>query len=338
MRELAIIIIGRNEARHLSRCILSVLKGSESVPDTQIVYVDSASTDQSVRIASAYPIDILRLKDDWFLSAAAGRYTGFLHTESRYIFFIDGDSVLFRNWLTNGIRFLKAHPEIAGTAGVVHENMLDAEGRIERIRRNRYGQRNPVEETRTLGGIALYRREALLKSGSFHPYIQVDEERELALRIRSQGYALVRILEPMAVTYGPSRETVREILRRYHGHLYTFGRTLRHCQAEGFFTRYLFERLSFITTTIAGFVVVLLATVIAVWSGLWHLILAVGVGLVILFLLLKRNRLHEIGTSLLKRFLMTWRTIQSYFTTRPLAMDTYPRDVIVVRKTGQAGG
>lgn len=337
MRELAIVIIGRNEERHLARCIRSVLKGTQSFPDTQIVYVDSASTDRSIEIAKDFPIDIVRLKDAWFLSAAAGRYTGFYQSRSRYIFFIDGDSVLFTGWMKKGISFLNQHPQIAAVAGIVHENMLDSDGHIERILHNRYDQRHEIEEVRTVGGIALYRRDVLDRSGPFNPYITVDEERELALRIRRLGFGLVRLLEPMAVTYGPSRESVREILRRFHSNLYTFGRTLRYCQAQGFFWQYTRERLSFITTTLFGLSSLFLFCAIALWTKKGVLILFALLVLFVIFVLLKRKRLPEIATSLLKRLVMTFRAVETYCTTRPIPMENYPKDVLVVQRQNPAG-
>ncbi len=337
MCELAVVIIGRNEEHHLARCIRSVFKGTRTMPGTQIVYVDSASTDRSIEIASQYPIDIVRLQNDWFLSAAAGRYAGFFQSESTFIFFIDGDSVVFKGWLERGIHFLKQHPQVAAVAGIVHENMLDKDGRIENILQNRYGQKKDREDVLTLGGIALYRREVLEQSGPFNPFITVDEERELALRIRRLGFGLVRILEPMAITYGPSRESVREILRRFHTNLYTFGRTLRYCQAEGLFWQYIRERLNFITTTLFGLLMCLLFVCVAVYlrREIWLLILC-GV-IVLIFFLIKRNRVHEIGTSLLKRLVMTFRTVQTYFTTRPIHMENYPKNVLVIQRQKPAG-
>ena len=323
-RSLAVVVIGRNEEKQIGRCLESVFKGIQDIEGTQVLYVDSASTDTSVEKAGQFPVKIIQLQPDWFLSAAAGRYTGFYHSQSEFIFFIDGDSVLFKSWLKKGILFLKNNPDVAGVAGMVDEIMQRQDGSLQKLLRNRYNQSEKVEPVRTLGGIALYRRDILNQCGPFNPYITVDEERELALRIRKTGHQIVRIKETMAITYGPSRETVFEILRRYHSNLYTFGRTLRYCQVNGYFLQYLTERLTFITSTLAAIVFFIIVLLFSLLVGKLLVVILCLFGFVILFFILKGRRFREIGTSLLKRVVMTIRTVETYFTTKPLPMDTYP--------------
>ena len=72
MPQLSVIIIGRNEESHIERSIRSVLRATENLKDTEIIYVDSASVDRSIDIARRFPIRVLQLKSDWPLSAAAG--------------------------------------------------------------------------------------------------------------------------------------------------------------------------------------------------------------------------------------------------------------------------
>jgi glycosyltransferase involved in cell wall biosynthesis len=78
--EISVVIISRNEAKNITRAIESVLKAVEHWPQTEILLVDSASTDETVEIAKHYPINIVRLKPSWFLSPPAGRLIGLYHT------------------------------------------------------------------------------------------------------------------------------------------------------------------------------------------------------------------------------------------------------------------
>jgi len=331
---LSVIIIGRNEARHIDRCIRSVLKGTESVPGREILYVDSASEDGTIDIARRHSIDIVQLKKDWPLSAAAGRYLGFQLTGGRHLFFIDGDSLLFKSWIPAALGELLRNSRLAGLAGVVHEIWEDQNGKVVGLLKNRYEQSEDFSETRTLGGIGMYKREILEDVGSFNPYLTVDEERELGLRIRRAGYCMKRMNRPMALTHSFERETLKEIVRRSRSSLYHFGTTLKYCQKNRFFVQYLRERLFFVLQFVAAAlaVLILLAVLVATHHALF-IPVSILASLGILFLV-KRNRAGSILTSLVKRALISIRTLQSYFQTRVRPPESYPRDVTRIQSIG----
>jgi len=332
--DLSVVIIGRNEELHIEKCIQSVLRGTESFDAPEIIYVDSASTDGTVQTAKQYPIKIIQLRPEWKLSAPAGRYIGYHHTSGRYIFFIDGDTILYKKWLSIAVSFMSERPDIAGVAGVVHEVFTDSEGNILGNRKNRYLQQNKVSEVQTFGGIALYRRSVLEEVGSFNPHI-ADEERELGLRIRKAGYKIVRIYSPMAITYAYPRETVSEILRRAHSGLYSFGATLRYCLKNGLFWQYLTERLSFIFTFIFGVLVSTGILILFILSNNLKILISLCIGIAIILFSLKRKDIRGIFISLFKRVLISYKIIQTFLTTTPKPPESYPMDVIVIKDQEQ---
>ena len=67
---LSVVVIGRNEAHNLERLFTSIFPLSDLIAD--IIYVDSASTDNSVEIASKYCDYVIKLKDSEFLNASIG--------------------------------------------------------------------------------------------------------------------------------------------------------------------------------------------------------------------------------------------------------------------------
>jgi glycosyltransferase involved in cell wall biosynthesis len=327
---LSIVIVGRNEEKRLAACIQSVIKGSEKIPDREIVYVDSASTDRSVEIARRFPIRVLRIPDDRPLSAAAGRFIGTLETHGRFIFFIDGDTVLYQRWLLETIQKMESYPRIAGIAGMVH--ILIGDGRDKpKLVRNRY-QFNSDIQVKTLGGIALYRRSALELAGSFNPFIKVDEEPELALRLRRLGFEIVRSGEVMAVThYEYPRESIREYFRRRKSHLYDYGITLRYAQTNGLFWRYAFERLNHVITFLFGLTILCLTTYLAFAKGRIGLLAITLLAMLVIFLIWRQGDIRGIALSLLKRALMTERTLATYLGTRALPLTSYPTKVNTFR-------
>src|SRR6476620_4956326 len=136
MPELSVIIIGRNEAARIESCLRSVFASLAGYDDYEIIYVDSASEDQTIEIASRFPIRILQLRRNWKLSAAAGRFVGYRHSTGRYLLFVDGDTVLYKRWLLQAVEFLKTNPTIGGVAGIVHRAYVSREGKCNVIRKN----------------------------------------------------------------------------------------------------------------------------------------------------------------------------------------------------------
>jgi glycosyltransferase involved in cell wall biosynthesis len=325
---LSVIIIGRNEADHIERCLQSVLKGTQRIPDTEIIYVDSASTDRTLEIVRQYPaVRVLQLREEWPLSASAGRYIGYLHAGGTFLFFIDGDSVLYRRWLSSGIEYLAGHPDTGAVAGSVHEVFETENGRPVRLLRHRYGLQQSPFHVKTMGGIALYRKSVLHRVGPFNPFITADEEPELGLRMRRDGYTLTRLPEIMALTYGPERETFHELFRRYRSGLYSFGIALRYCRQNACALQYIRERLDHLVSYGAVLIVGLLILIVLIFRG-W---LLTGVLLLILSLtglrLLRPGIFRRLMISFVKRSLMMIRTLESYFRTDAKPAETYPTEV-----------
>jgi glycosyltransferase involved in cell wall biosynthesis len=322
---LSIIIIGRNEQQNIERCLKTIIKSVARIESFEIIYVDSDSTDHTIEIARKYPVRIYQLRAEWFLSAAAGRFIGTLNSCGKYLFFIDGDSIVFNDWIPKGIEFLEGHSETAAVAGKVHEVFIDKKGKVLGFLKNRYGEQECPRFEKTLGGIALYRRSVLEQVGTFNPYISVDEERELGFRIRRDCYNLIRIPEPMAITYGPQRETLDEIKRRYKTRLYTFGTTLRYCQKNGFFRQYIKERLGFVTSFIYALFTLLMLSIFLIVKGWFIPIFIIGLIGTCIIRILKPSLFKRLSISMIKRFLITIRTIQSYFNTTPQMIEDYPK-------------
>ena len=131
--------------------------------DCEVIYVDSASQDNTVEIASRFPIRILQLQPTWRLTPSAGRYIGYQHASGKYLLFVDGDTVLNDNWLKASCDFLKTHPEFGGVGGVMDEAYEGPNGEVIAVAKNSLNQ-NAEQQPQivtSLPGIATYRRAAM---------------------------------------------------------------------------------------------------------------------------------------------------------------------------------
>ncbi len=103
---LSVVIIGLNEAERIGRCIDSVKAATADIADTEIVYVDSRSSDRTVSIVLSEGVRVFQLGKTQPPSPAAGRYVGSLVTQGRFIMFVDGDSVVTPGWIEPAIELM----------------------------------------------------------------------------------------------------------------------------------------------------------------------------------------------------------------------------------------
>lgn len=236
MRLLSIVIISKNEESHIAGCLESALTAAAEIGDTEIVVVDSASTDRTVEIARSFGVRVLSLRPEWEHSPAAGRYVGFHHTQGELVMFVDADTVIDRDWFYAAIPYFQ-QANVAGATGFLD----DVDER---------GQRLPYVGTRSpqvcalpwLRGIGLYRREALHQVGAFNPYLITEEEAELCFRLRQKGWQLLQIPHDMGCHLRGAASPAFLLRGLRLGRFPGPGRTLRYAWRAGYGPRFCFER------------------------------------------------------------------------------------------------
>jgi GT2 family glycosyltransferase len=196
MSELGVVAIGRNEGERLRRCLTSL-----SGQGLTIVYVDSGSEDGSVELAQSMGADVVELDMSRPFTAARARNQGAerlceLDPRVRFVQFIDGDCELAEGWLEKAQRALEDHPRAAVVSGRLRERHPDASvyNRLADLEWD-----TPIGEARACGGIAMIRLGAFDEAGCFDPAVIAGEEPELCLRLRRNGWTILRIDAEMAL-------------------------------------------------------------------------------------------------------------------------------------------
>ena len=183
---ISIVIIGKNEAKNLPNLYRSL----ENIQiKHEIIYVDSASNDESVDISIKYCDKIIELEDSNYLCAAAGRNVGTKYAEYGWILYLDGDMELENEFIEflNNKEFKKYDKEIAGFIG--YYNYIYNDGFNDN---NRLLQpKNKVVDH--FGGAVMLKKEIVLKAGNWNPSVVANEEIDLYIRIQSLGYKVFGI-------------------------------------------------------------------------------------------------------------------------------------------------
>ncbi|BAZ43136.1 family 2 glycosyl transferase [Chondrocystis sp. NIES-4102] len=190
MKNLGIVIIGRNEGERLRQCLLSVV---ELVDD--IVYVDSGSTDDSVAMAQGNGVKVVELDLSIPFTAARARNEGFeyllkTNPHLEFVQFVDGDCEVIASWLSKAYQEISQHSDWAVVCGRRRERKSD---------RSIYNLlcdiewNTPIGEALTCGGDAMMRVAAFRQVDGFNPTLIAGEESELCLRLRRKGWKVWRI-------------------------------------------------------------------------------------------------------------------------------------------------
>jgi glycosyltransferase involved in cell wall biosynthesis len=189
---ISIVVIGRNEGVRLAKCLDSIGR-IRNVAVKEIIYVDSASTDGSVELASQYGVVVLVVRPER-PTAAIGRNAGWRRADSDLVLFLDGDTVLDPDFPRAASDALSREPSLAAVWG--HRREIHPEASIF----NRVLDLDWVYRpgfTEFCGGDVLMRRKALLEVGGFDEGLIAGEEPELCRRMRARGYRILHINHPM---------------------------------------------------------------------------------------------------------------------------------------------
>ena len=187
---LGIVIIGRNEGERLSRSINSAIRET-----CNVAYVDSGSTDNSITIAKQLGAEVVNLNLSIPFTAARARNSGFdllntLYPSVIYVQFIDGDCELVEGWIKKGLDFLGTNPQFAVVCGRRRERFPNAS--IYNLLCDLEWD-TPVGETKSCGGDALMRVDAVKAVNGFNGNLIAGEEPELCVRLRQASWKIFRL-------------------------------------------------------------------------------------------------------------------------------------------------
>lgn len=326
--QLSIVAITKNQEWHVERLINSAM---QQIPNAkEFILVDSASTDKTVELARQFPIRIISLSPDQRLTAAAGRYVGYLNATGDYILFLDGDVELLEKWHEHALATLEANPDI-GVVGGRYINVPKSGSGDITLERNEDVQ--PEDVFHCGGAAAIYRRQVLVETGSFSPHIFSDEEPALAVRIRHAGYRVVRLDYPSAFHYTDPPEKLSTIIARRNRNLWIgHGQNLRNFMGTDMLMPYLKERGHGIPPALFVVIGLVLLGVSLITRRVTLLALFIGGSLAMFAALAVYKRsIYKAYYTFAKRFIMLEGTVRGFFLGAPVKPEDYHVDYEIIK-------
>src|SRR5579863_2970644 len=117
INDVGVVVIGRNEGQRLVDCLTSI-----RAETSNIVYVDSGSTDGSIKVAEQIGATVLLLDLATPFTAARARNAGLsalrcAFPDARLVQFIDGDCELMSGWIEKATEFMELRRDVAIVCG-----------------------------------------------------------------------------------------------------------------------------------------------------------------------------------------------------------------------------
>jgi len=187
---ISFIIIGRNEGWKLSKSIRSVFRTVEfnELPNFEIIYVDSDSSDDSVEIAKENElIKVYKITGD--INAAIARNVGVENSCGDVLFFIDGDMEIQPEFLSlvysekNGL----IHDFVSGNWMNYY---YDFSGEL--LRKEKYIEMKEDHYEKVTGGFFLINRKAWDLVGGMNNKFKKSQDTDLGLQLAKKGIFLLR--------------------------------------------------------------------------------------------------------------------------------------------------
>ncbi|MCJ8349712.1 glycosyltransferase family 2 protein [Moritella sp.] len=302
--EITFIIKALNEERNIAACIESCIGEAKSYA-SEIILVDSLSTDKTIEIAKQYPVKIVQFENQADVGCGAAPQLGYQHASGEYLYLLDGDMELCEGFLVEAMKYLRENSQVAGVAGklVDTQYMSDEDRRRAAV----YGEMSLIKNEKHLGGGGFYRKKAIDSVGYFsHSALLAREEFELGVRLLSQNWLLKRLPVNSVMHTGHREGNLQRICRLWrNGRLFANGALLKSALGKPWFSLcvkhlwYLFMPLILNALILAGLATVNYFTLISV-SGSILIFIASWFAIFIMFSVRKKNMKSAANT------LLTW--------------------------------
>lgn len=187
-----VIVLNFNGREHLEYCLPSI-KGS-CYPNFRILFVDNASTDDSLEFVREHCPEIEVLQTGKNLGWAGGNNVGInyaLERGARYVALANNDIRVHPQWITAAVAAFEALPDVAFVSGTVFGNMIPAP--IEEYERA-CAEWKEIRYWKTrdfISGMALFVDARLFgRIGMIdEAYWAYSEETDLEIRAKAAGFA-----------------------------------------------------------------------------------------------------------------------------------------------------
>ena len=206
--KVTIIVASYNNQETIAECLQSILALDYPEGFVEVIVMDGASKDATVKIAEQFPIKVISIK----LNAPAAYNYAMKIAAHPILGFIDADAKVEPDWLKKVIPHL-VEPHVAGVSGSIetwNKNNVWARS-IGYELKNRY--RRIGKFTSRIATMNLLLKKAVIEeAGGWDEMLPSQYDTDFGFRISAKGYKIA--YEPSAVCYHFNRPTLKAFYRQ----------------------------------------------------------------------------------------------------------------------------
>jgi cellulose synthase/poly-beta-1,6-N-acetylglucosamine synthase-like glycosyltransferase len=206
--KVSIIVAAYNSQETIQECLQSLLAQNYPAGFFEVIVMDGASKDATVKIAEQFPIKVVSIR----LNAPAAYNYAMKIAAHPVLGFVDADAKVEQDWLSKLVPHL-SEPQVAGVSGSIETwNSQNPWARsIGYELKNRY-QRIGKYTGRIATMNLLLKRAVIEEAGGWDENLPSQYDTDLGYRLSAKGYRIA--YEPSAVCYHYNRPTLRTYYRQ----------------------------------------------------------------------------------------------------------------------------
>lgn len=184
-----VIVPNYNHASSLPACLAAIEE--QTYAPLEVVVVDDASTDDSVRVAESFGVTVLRNEHNEGPSTTRNR--GAEWASGEYLFFVDSDGALAPDAVANAVALFEADPGLGAVCGIEAAEPLSTDGRVENYRALQHYYWCIASEgdvSFLYSAVCAIRASVFAEVGPFNPALRWTEEVDYGDRI-ARRYRMV---------------------------------------------------------------------------------------------------------------------------------------------------
>jgi glycosyltransferase involved in cell wall biosynthesis len=174
----SVIIPTRNEEQGITECLTAVF--NQTFKPFEVIVVDGRSTDNTIEVASKFPVKIFTESEPSSLPNA--RNVGVENSQGEILFIMDSDVILSKDCIMNAVKYFE-DPQIIGVIPV-EDNV--AHSRLEKIQIDYFrGSANPIRTGIGISVFAEFLRKSVFEKTKFDSGLGYGEDGDFQRRLLS---------------------------------------------------------------------------------------------------------------------------------------------------------
>jgi glycosyltransferase involved in cell wall biosynthesis len=195
---ISFIVIGKNEGWKLAKCFDSILSfvSTNNLVDSEIIYVDSRSTDNSIKTALSYSI-VKTFTITGECNAAVARNIGGIESKGDVLYFIDGDMEIDTQFYSSAFDATTGHLKYDFVTGHLYEKRYNQEWTLtwEGMRKNYLNSDSFIDVT---GGIFIIKKSIWQSVEGMKTKYKRSQDHDLCLRLSELNVRVLQIAKIIA--------------------------------------------------------------------------------------------------------------------------------------------